>query len=263
MNNHALRVEAIYISPVKSLALLPVRRAHLGRHGIAEDRRFFLISDRDRLITQREYGNLVRVQATYTLDPEVLLLTFPDGSTVEDQPGAGAPVTTRFFGTRDVDGFVVDGPWADALSHFTGTSLRLVRAARTAFDAFPVSICSAASVEALRSASGIAAFDVRRFRPNFYVSGCDAHGEDEWIGRPVRLGADATIRVRMRDPRCSMTTHDPATGARDFNTLGLITAYRTDQPQEANFGVYASVDQPGEVAVGDEVVPLPSEEAQS
>ncbi len=60
----------------------------------------------------------------------------------------------------------------------------------------------------------------------------------------------------MADPRCDMTTHNPDTGVRDMKTLTLISAYRTDQPKETNFGVYASVEQEGEIAVGDEVVPL-------
>jgi hypothetical protein len=36
----------------------------------------------------------------------------------------------------------------------------------------------------------------------------------------------------------------------------MIADYRTDQPKEVNFGVYGTVAQPGEIAVGDEVVPL-------
>ena len=54
-----------------------------------------------------------------------------------------------------------------------------------------------------------------------------------------------------------MITHNPETGERDMDTLKMITAYRTDQPKEANFGVYASVETPGEIAVGDEVAPIP------
>lgn len=251
-----MRVEAIYVSPVKSLALLRVGRATLGEHGIIEDRRFFLANDRARLVTQREVGPLAQVHAAYTLEPEVLRVEFPDGRVVEGAPVSGESITTRFFGKRDVAGFVVGGDWSAALSEFAEMRLRLVRAATSAFDGFPVSILSAASVEALRTSSGERAIDERRFRPNFYISGCGAHGEDAWIGSSVRLGATAVVRVRMADPRCDMTTHNPDTGVRDMKTLTLISASRIDQPQEVNFGVYASVEQAGTIAVGDEVVPL-------
>ncbi len=40
-----------------------------------------------------------------------------------------------------------------------------------------------------------------------------------------------------------------------MNTLKIIASYRTDQPKEVNFGVYCTVVQPGEAAVGDEVAP--------
>jgi uncharacterized protein YcbX len=250
-----MRVEAIYISPVKSLALQRLERAMLGKHGIVEDRRFFLVSDKARLVTQREVASLTQVRTAYTRDPDVLRTEFPDGRVVEGAPVSGEPITSRFFGTRDVEGFLVEGPWAAAMSAFAGTPLRLVRAAKSAFDGFPVSICSEASVQALRMHSGEPSIEERRFRPNFYIFGCGAHGEDAWIGGRVRIGA-AVVSVAMADPRCAIVTHDPDTGERDMSTLKMIAAYRPMESKEVNFGVYAGVETPGETAVGDEVVPL-------
>ncbi len=250
-----MRIEAIYISPVKSLALQCADRVTLGKHGIYEDRRFFLVSDNARLVTQREVATLTQVRASYTREPELLRIDSPDGTVVESAPASGAPITSRFFGTRDVEGFVVEGPWAAALSEFAGMPLRLVRAAKSAFDGFPVSMLSSASIDALRTNSGEHSIDERRFRPNFFISGCDAHGEDAWIGHSVRLGATAVVRVAMPDPRCAIITHDPDTGTRDLSTLKMIAAYRPIESKEVNFGVYASVEETGEIAVGDEVTP--------
>ncbi len=260
-----MRIEAIHISPVKSLALVRVERAQLGPHGIVDDRRFFVVSDRDRLITQRECGSLAQVRAEYTIEPECLRLTFPGGAVADAAPADGAAITSRFFGTRDVAGHVVEGPWAAALSSFTGMDLRLVRAERHAFDGFPVSILSTASVDALRSEPGAAAIDERRFRPNFYVSGvADAFGEDAWIGGDVRIGETARVRGVMRDPRCVITTLDPDTGERDLRPmLRMISDRRGDASKEINFGVYAGVVTPGEVAVGDEIVPIEREEKEA
>ena len=257
-----MKIEAIYIAPVKSLALVSPARVHVGARGIVEDRRFFIISDRDRLVTQREIGALAQVRASYAIEPEVLRMEFPDGGVVEDAPADGDAVSARFFGARDVAGFVVGGGWGEALSKFAGVPLRLVRSAGNSFDALPISICSTASVEALRAASGASEIEVRRFRPNFYVSGCGAHEEDDWIGGTVALGG-ARVKVHMRDERCVMTTHNPDSGERDIDTLRMIAAYRTDQPKQVNFGVYGGVEQPGDVAVGDEVRPPVREEVQS
>ena len=109
-----------------------------------------------------------------------------------------------------------------------------------------------ASLSALAAAAGREAIDARRFRQNVYVSGVSAHGEDDWVGHEIRAGT-ALLRVKMRDPRCVMTTHSPDTGESDLNTLKLIASYRTDQPEEVNFGVYCTVAEPGDAAVGDEV----------
>jgi uncharacterized protein YcbX len=55
-----------------------------------------------------------------------------------------------------------------------------------------------------------------------------------------------------------VTTQDPATGLKDFDTLKHIAAYRPKmrQPRGIPFGMYAEVEQPGRIAVGDPVEPL-------
>lgn len=250
-----MKIAAIYVAPVKSLHLNAVDRVHLGPNGIEEDRRFFLVTERDRLVTAREYPTLLRVRATYDLPSNNLRLDFPGGSAIDGHPEDATDVTARFFGKYDRRGVVTAGPFAEALSDYTGTSLRLVRAVDSGWDGFPVSIVSTASVEAARSQPGGDAITDRHFRMNFYIEGAQPHEEDTWIGAPpVRIG-EAAVSVKMRDPRCVMTTLDPDTGDRGPNTLRIITSYRTDQPKEANFGVYATITTPGPVALGDEVTP--------
>jgi len=250
-----IRVEAIYIAPVKSLGLQRVERVQLGPDGIAGDRRFLLVDERGKLFTQREHGALTQVKATYTGEREHLSVEFPGGEVAEGAVRAGAPVTVNFFGQEDVAALSLDGPWDAAFSRFVGAPLRLVRAASTAFDMLPVSMLSAASVAELQRHMPETRIDERRFRPNFYITGTEAHGEDAWVGRRVRIGG-AVVLVRMRDERCVMTTHNPDSGETDANTLKVIASYRLDQPKEVNFGVYGTVAEPGAVAVGDKVAPV-------
>jgi len=251
----SIRIQAMYVSPVKSLALAPVQRVRLDKPGIAGDRAFFIADESGRLLTQREHGALVQIAAGYDVDTETLRLTFPGGRVVEGVPEPGEAVTTSFFSERQVEGNVVRGEWSEALSAFAGRPIRLVKAAKagSTFDGYPISMCSMASLEALAGAAGVDAVDGRRFRQSIYIAGAAAHEEDTWIGEEVRVG-EAVLRVKMRDSRCVVTTHDPDTGAHDIDTLKLIPSYRTDQPKEVNFGVYATVIQPGDAAVGDEVV---------
>jgi uncharacterized protein len=249
------RIERMYIAPVKSLALASVERALLDKPGIAGDRAFFIIDADGRVVTQREQPDMVQLSAAYDVASDALTIAFPDGHEVCAVPEPQDAVSAQFYG-NEMAGAVVRGPWAEALSEFASAPRRLVRGVPGhSFDAFPISICSTGSLAALASAASVASVDPRRFRQNIYITSDTPHAEDEWLGGEVRVG-QAVVRVRMRDPRCVMTTYDPDTGATDMDTLKLIANYRTDQPKEANFGVYCTVVQPGEAAVGDAVAPV-------
>ena len=249
-----IRIESMYISPVKSLGLASIDRAFLNKPGIAGDRAYFIIEAQGRLFTQREHGPLVQIRTRYEPESGHLELSFPDGSIVAGIPELGDSTETAFWGDRPVAGRILNSEWSEALSTFAGQALRLIKAdtAGTSFDAFPISMCSEASLEALAEAADADSIDGRRFRQNIYIEGASAHEEDTWLEREVRVGA-ALLRVKMRDPRCAVTTHSPDTGEIDMNTLKIIASYRTDQPKQVNFGVYCTVAEPGEVTVGDEV----------
>ena len=122
-----IRVQKIYISPIKSLALSPLSTAYLDKPGIAGDRAFFIIDADSNMFTQRVYGPLVQLQTGYDPESGQLSLSFPDGSTVAGIPELGAPVEGNFFG-REVTARVVSGGWAEALSEFAGQELRLAKA---------------------------------------------------------------------------------------------------------------------------------------
>jgi len=251
-----IRIDRLYISPVKALALVELERAYLDKPGIAGDRAFYIIDASGRLLTQRDHGPLVQIKPSYDVASGRLELRFPGGHVVAGVAEAGEPITTPFWEGRPVEGHAVRGEWSGALSEFAGQELRLVKVAMAgqAFDGYPLSMCSNASLEALAGAAGEDAVDGRRFRQNIYLSGASPHEEDGWLGREVRIGK-ALVRVKVRDSRCAVTTHSPDTGEIDMNTLKIIASYRTDQPKEVNFGVYCTVAEPGEAGAGDEVLP--------
>ena len=247
-------VEAIHISPVKSLGLANPDAVHVSLKGIVEDRRLFLVNSHGRLLTQREVGRLVQIQAVYHADPESLKIVMPDGSTIVGSLEIGEPVVTRMWG-RNVPGRVVTGDWHDAFSDFCGEPVWLVKSddSGQCYDEYPISILSDASVQGLNGLPDAeVTFDSRRFRPNFLIGGCEPHEEDSWLGEVIQIGEELLLRVVARDPRCVITSRNPDTGEADSDTPGLIMNYRPG-PGVAYFGVYGIVERPGKVSLGDTV----------
>lgn len=252
-------VSRLSVAPVKSLGLVHPEELVVERYGVAADRRFYLVDGSGRLFSGTLFGPLTAIRPDYDPDAERLTLRFPDGAVVDgDAALLGEPLATSVWG-RPVAGHVVGGPFGDALSHYAGRRVRLARVDHPGdgVDSHPVSLLTDASVEELARRSGrTAPLDARRFRMMVGLAGCAPHEEDAWIGRDVRIG-EALVHVTKPDGRCVVTTRDPETGVRDFDTLRAIRAYRgLRDGRKVDFGVYAGVVEPGRVRVGDPVEPL-------
>ncbi len=89
------------------------------------------------------------------------------------------------------------------------------------------------------------------------IDGVDAHAEDGWVGRAVRIGG-ATVSFKGHVGRCLITSRDPDSGQVDLPTLDILQDYRgsIDATEPLPFGVWGRVLEPGMVQVGDEVTPL-------
>lgn len=251
-----IRVVGLASTPIKGTRIMPRSSLVLGPSGAADDRRFYLVDERGRMVNGKQIGELCAVVAVY--DGGELTLTFPGaaGAVVTGTVALGAEIATRFF-SRPARARLVDGGfWSAALSEFCGRPLRLVAPAggRLGVDrgrAGCVSVVSSASVAHLASAAGASAVDTRRFRMLIELSGVDAHAEDGWLGRSLRVG-EAVIRVGGHVGRCLVTTRDPDDGRVDLPVLDLLRTYRggLDTTEPLALGVYGSVVEPGLVRVG-------------
>jgi uncharacterized protein YcbX len=252
----ARTVARISVTPVKGFALLHPDEVELTQHGVVGDRRFLLVNaDGKRLRSSLTAWPIV-VSGEYDAAAERLRLHFPDGAVVEDSALGSGPVREWDYHGAAGRGRVVEGEWNDRLSALAGHDVRIVRPEETdGLREAPVTLVSRASVARLeREAGGMV--DVRRFRMLFDLDGCAEHEEDTWDGRRVRVG-DAVLRVGGPVPRCAATTRHPESGERDLDTLRLIKSYRGVRDGKAiDFGVYAAVEEPGRVRVGDPVEPL-------
>jgi MOSC domain-containing protein len=251
-------VSKLAIAPVKGLALRHPTEVVLGLHGVAENRRFFLVGSDGRHRSGLAFGPLAAIVPDYDSASERLVLRFPDGATIDgDVSTVDGEVHVPWGAARVIHARVVSGPFSRALSDYVGMELRLVRTNDDAHpQSYPASIVSQASLDELeRSADLPGPLDDRRFRMLVTVAGSEAFEEDRWVGAEVRLG-EAVVRIALPTARCATTTRDPATGQRDWDALRALKDLRGLSPQQTvDFGVYAAVVTPGRVAVGDEVGP--------
>jgi uncharacterized protein len=256
-------VTGLAVTAVKATRLRQVDSVELGPHGVRENRRFYLIDDRNQLVNSKRRGELQQVIADYSEADRRLRLEFPDGHVIDDEVRLGDQVITKFF-AQLATGHLVNGPWSAALSDFSGQDLRLVEAGDTAVDRGTegaVSLISRASLERLGDArdGDSREIGVRRFRMLVEIDGVEAHAEDRWVGREVWLGA-AKVQFGGHVGRCVITSRDPDTGAVDLPTLKMLGSYRLDldTTEPLAFGIHGRVLKPGTVRVGDEVTPMDS-----
>lgn len=252
------RVVALALTPVKGLRVVEREEVLLDPAGVREDRRFYLVDERGRMVNGKRVGELHAVVADYDHVARTLALTFPDGTVVDGPVRLGAQVETGFFSQPRL-ACVLEGPWAQALSLYTGEGLRLVEPvdAVGAIDRGAVgaaSLVSRASLARLAEEAD-APIDARRFRMLIEVDGLDPNAEDGWVGATVQIGA-AIVRFHGHVGRCLTTSRDPDSGEIDLPTLDLLGSYRraAETSEPLALGIYGEVTEPGIVRIGDPVI---------
>jgi len=150
---------------------------------------------------------------------------------------------------RAIFGRLPDEPLPD-LASFPKETLLSSTIPGTYFDCYPLFLLTKASLESLAAARPESRFDPRRFRPNFLLDSAVTEGfpENEWVGRRLQVG-EAIFQVAMECPRCVMTTHGFDDLPEDPGIMRTLV-----KENGGNVGVYCSVETPGVIREGDEVV---------
>jgi uncharacterized protein YcbX len=131
------------------------------------------------------------------------------------------------------------------------SSLLLTQAEIPQTDVRPLSLISLQTVQQLSKELG-EPLDPRRFRANVHLDLTDGpFTEDSLVGRTVRIGNTAIIKILERDPRCRLITYDPETPHSSpplFSIMKLL-----DRRHEGRAGVYASILASGPVRIDDPI----------
>jgi len=246
-------VAGFNLTPVKSTSLHQPDSIDLRETGAVGDRRVLFVRDDGTRLSGISKAPLVRIRAGHEAETDHLRLTLPDGEVVEGVAGpVGEPVEVTLF-DRTVSARRIDARFTEAIVRSVDETLEVLRVDEPEYAGgmHRVSLLSRASISDLAARGGADALDPRRFRMLIEVDGCAPYEEDAWSGHRVRLG-EAIVRVGDGMPRCVFTTLDPDTGAKDFPTLEVLAEHRK-VGTDLLLGVYADVELPGVVRVGDEV----------
>jgi hypothetical protein len=261
-------VAQLNVHPVKGLKAIPVEKAVVTARGLAHDRRFMVVDAEGHFLSQREFPRMATVWTEVAGDE--LRLAAPDLEEVAVplEPLDGEPLVATVWDSECAA--IAPSPEADRwLSEALGRPCRLVympdstrreskpRAAGPGHlvgfaDGYAHLVISEASLAAL-NARLARPVPMERFRPNIVVAGCAPFAEDGW--RDFTVGT-ATLRMAKPCGRCQVTTTDQSTGdVTGPEPLATLSSWRMSPEFGAMFGMNAVTVRPGEVRVGDAVVP--------
>lgn len=268
-----MKLTALYIYPVKGCRGVSLPAAEFDAIGLRHDRRFLIVDEVGRHLTQRGLPQMARLDTA--VDAAHLTLS-SDGRGTVRVPLASTPdtlVRTVTIWKDTVEADDCGDEAAEWLDEFLGQPARLVRiGARyrrpvrnaphdsVAFnDAYPLLVLAQESLEALNDRLEVPV-PMDRFRPNLVVEGVGAaHAEDEW--KRFRVGRDVILRTAGNCSRCIVTTTDQLTGDRGAEPLRTLAGYRrrASDKGEIDFGQNCIHEtKHGRIAVGDAVELLPA-----
>jgi MOSC domain-containing protein len=252
------KVDSLWRYPVKSMRGEELDEAFAGFSGIYGDRLFAFRSSISRkgfpYFTAREQTKLLQYRPRFRYpDKAARPINLTEAESMGANPVSADPSELMIdVETPDGQTLAIDDP---ALIESMRADidqkhqLALMRSERAMTDCRPFSMFSLQSARQLGEETG-APTDKRRFRANVYVDLTNAQGfgENEFVGRSLRIGPKAVVTILERDPRCVMITLDPDTGEKTPAILKKIA-----QAHDGMAGVYGAVMVEGMLHKGDPV----------
>lgn len=266
-----LKLSEIYIYPIKSLGGIRLETANITSRGLENDRRFMLVDENGRFLSQREHpqlaifkteiegdsltithkknGSSLKIALQYSLNQKITnaqIVSIWDDETSAIEVSNEA--TNWFTQALGIPARLVYMPEeslrkTDAQYSLTGEEI-------TSFsDGYPILIIGQSSLDDLNNRLENPV-NINRFRPNFVFSDGEPFEEDAWheftVGNVHFFGVKPCAR-------CIMTTIDQETGEKKGKEpLLTLNKYRK-AGNKILFGQNVLINQLGTVSVGEDV----------
>ncbi|GAA2390712.1 MOSC domain-containing protein [Dactylosporangium salmoneum] len=254
--------------PIKSCYRVEAGAAEVEPWGLAGDRRWLVVDEDAKLMTQRNWPSMGGIRPRYTGEGLVLEangmpsleVPYPSGTTTDvkhfhqwiaaTSAGDAAHHWISQVVGQPVRLFHLDDPTRRQVDPEFGEPDDRVSFA----DGYPLLLTNEASLQAVNdwlAEDGDEPIAMTRFRPNVVISGAPAWAEDDWLGRRIVIG-DVTFRAPKPCDRCVLTTIDPETGEKGRQPLRVLGKHRRF-PGGLLFGINLIPDGRGKIAIGDQV----------
>lgn len=264
-----MTLSEIWIYPVKSLSGIRLTHAEVEEKGLKYDRRWMIIDENGIFITQRALHKMALIDVELLTYGLILSYRPEENDTifVPFEPISANPVSVTIW-DDETDALTVSDEADKWLSNLLGKSVRLVvmpestqRKADPKYaendenvsfaDGFPFLIISQASLDSLNSRL-LEPIGMKRFRPNFVVTGTAPHEEDNW--KSIQIG-NVQFEIVKPCARCVLTTVNPETGEKGPEPLKTLATYRKVN-NKILFGQNVVAKDFGKINEGDSLILL-------
>ncbi|WP_317168178.1 MOSC domain-containing protein [Pontibacter pamirensis] len=264
-----LYLSEIYIYPIKSLGGISVSAAELEDRGLRYDRRWMLVDDKGKFLTQRQHAQMALLQVSMlenglsvshkqgVLEPLYIPFEVKDAAVPELQVTIWDDTVTA----QEVDPAI--SAW---FTEVLGMPARLVRMSEQArrlvetdyaqngevvsfADSYPFLLIGQASLDDLNSRLE-QPVPMNQFRPNFVFRGGAPFEEDTWSD--FKIG-DVSFQAVKPCARCVVTTINQETAEKSAEPLRTLAIYRQLRHKTIFGQNLLSISPAGTVQVGDKL----------
>lgn len=256
-----VRIEALYIYPLKSAQGISVSELSIVSSGAKWDRQWMLIDEKEDFVSQRKETKLCLISQQIT--DQFLQLSAPNMETLN------VPLKYSLSNTTAVTLFKKETPacfvgkiYDEWFSEYLGKKVRLVRSPQEASrwtsgnhgpikeilfqDGYPFLLTTQETLAELNEKLQ-AQVEMTRFRPNIVVSGAKANDEESWSKFQINGIEFESVKACSR---CSIITVDPKTSLTDNEVMRVLGSYRREDGKIV-FGRNLTHNKSGRIRVGD------------
>lgn len=259
----------INIFPVKSLRGHSPTAARVEPRGFEHDRRWLLVDENGRFLTQREFPRMAAIEVE--VGGNDIRFRFEGRSCAAELEPAGDETMVQIWNDRC--GAITYGDSVNAwFSGALGTDCSLVKMTDTTVarpvdpnyarsendhvsfaDGYPYLLLGEGSLAALNGRLD-EPVPMNRFRPNLVISGSDAFDEDNWVA--IRIG-EVEFDVVKPCARCVIPGIDQVTGVKSgaalLRTLAEFRTFERNGAKKVLFGQNLLARNLGTLRVGENV----------